>query len=202
MRDGEWAFGALYCSINSFTSSFTVCQGSQPKNSSSPKFMVCHYQMPKTYIKIFHHLFFFEDVSLKFEEIDLVKAGNVWVCCAFGNAFLDSYPTPIINILAQVAASVLTLLAIALERHRAVITPLAPRYIFNLANLSLPAFFNTTYFPRLIKLMQPDLPHKKMKRSQTTRRPSYGCLAKSTLIIWGFSTILALPRCLITLFAF
>ena len=94
MRDGEWAFGALYCSINSFTSSFTVCQGSQPKNSSSPKFMVCHYQMPKTYIKIFHHLFFFEDVSLKFEEIDLVKAGNVWVCCAFGNAFLDRYPHP------------------------------------------------------------------------------------------------------------
>ena len=38
--------------------------------------------------------FFFEDVSLKFEEIDLVKAGNVWVCCAFGNAFLDRYPHP------------------------------------------------------------------------------------------------------------
>ena len=67
--------------------------------------------------------------------------------------------TTIINILAQVAASALTLLAIALERHRAVITPLAPRCIFNLANISLPAFSTPTYFPQLIKSMVTDMPH-------------------------------------------
>ena len=51
----------------------------------------------------------------------------------------------------QVAASVFTLLAIALERHRAVITPLAPRCLFYSICFKMFLFFGS---PSLSQLRQ------------------------------------------------
>ena len=61
------------------------------QNSSSPKFIFCHW--PKPISKYSTNCFFVvDDVNLKFEEVDWVKAGNVWVRCVFGNAFLGKDP--------------------------------------------------------------------------------------------------------------